>query len=184
MTEKSKKSEVSFEMYEWIKDCRPYHLTLGDVLKWKKGEKVDVCMLDGNFEEYGDIWNGIEPGKVLPATTFFAKNKATLTYKGAYVWDIAYNYGETIEHPIHFWISGLVNNENTSGNTIRRSWWVPLDVEKGSISIKTLEDGVPFPRKIRIQCQELPKSTKVGWRGPMILWKHLSILSKVHWNDD
>ena len=172
MSTTEKKSDVNLEMYEWIKDCQPYYLTLKDVLKWKKGEKVDVCMLDSHFEEYGGIWDGIQPGKILPAATFFAKNKATLTYKGDFVWNIAYNYGETIEHPIHFYTSGL-------GST--RSIWVPLDVENGSISIKTLEDSIP--RKKRIQCLELPKSTRIGWRGPMILWKHVSILSKVHWDE-
>ena len=41
---------ATFEMYKWIKACRSFHLTLGDVLKLKKGEKLDVCMLDRNFE--------------------------------------------------------------------------------------------------------------------------------------
>ena len=178
----TEKSDVSFEMYKWIKGCRPYHLTLGDILKWKKGEKVDVCMLDRNFEEY-DIWTNAKPDKVFTAATFFAKNKATLTYKGDFIWDITYDYGETIEHPVHFCTSGLAT-----------SWtWVALECGnggEGDISIiidsEMLRSGIPFPKhknQIRIRWQEFPKPTRVGWRGPMILWKHLSILPKVYWTE-
>ena len=174
-TVKNNKDKNAFDMYKWIKACRPYHLTLSDVLKWKKGEKYDVCMLDRQFEEYGDIWNNVKPDTIFSATTFFAKNKATLTYEGNLVWNITYDYGETLEHPVHLCMSGLAT-----------SWhWAAIEDGKVHINGESLREGVPFPshrEAMYIPWQDFPKATRVGWRGPMLMWSHLNVLPPVYWH--
>lgn len=171
------KEKESLEMYQWIKQTKPYHLTLGEVQSWKEGEKRAVAMFDRNFEEYGDIWECIPQNKVLPAIEFFKHNQAIITYKGHLKWDITYDYGETIEHPVHLSTSSLATN------------WTCVDVdprENGLIEIKNevLKEGMTLPQHkhpMKIPLNKFPAETRVGWRGPMIEWKYLEKLPLVYW---
>jgi hypothetical protein len=43
------------EMYKWIKNYEPKHVTIKDLKEWKVGETKDVIIFDRNFEEYF-IW--------------------------------------------------------------------------------------------------------------------------------
>jgi len=169
MTNETKTKIISHEMYDWIKKTKPYHLILGEVLKLEIGDIVEVAMFDSNFEEY-DIWNNIKPGEILPAPMFFKHNKSTLIYKGNLVWDIEYDFGETIEHPVHICTEGI-----NSKSYFTKS-------ENGNIKIKS-EAFTNGEKKYQIiNCKNLSSQTRVGWRGPMIKWEHLSHLPPVYWN--
>lgn len=163
----------ALEMYQWIKDTRPYHLNLKEVQNWQKGEKREVVMFDRNFEEY-DIWENIKQKTSLPATTFFKHNKGTLTYKGDLKWDITYDFGETIEHEVHI-----------STASLSTSWkWVNIENNHIEIKNEVLDNRVTLPShksKMKIPISKFPLETRVGWRGPMIEWKYLSKLPPVYW---
>ena len=83
------------EVYSFIKETKPYHLTLGDVLSFSVGQKVDVVMWDRNFEEYW-IWEFATPMKEYKPEVFFAENRWTITYKGNLEWTISKPNSETI----------------------------------------------------------------------------------------
>lgn len=144
------------EMYEFIESTKDKHLTISDIEKLKKGDKLKVVMWDRNFEEYW-IWGHAYPNKKYPALKFFKRNIATLTYVGNYQWDIHFEFGQIVRHPIHIDVS-----------CCDTQWkWVP--VKEGTIYItnETLENNIDM------HWNDFPKDTRVGWRGPMILTDHL-----------
>ncbi len=165
----------ALSMYKWIKECRPYHLTLDDVKTWKMGDAHDVAMFDSNFEE-NDIWANIKPNTMLPATAFFKHNRTKLVYKGDMKWDIHFDFGETVTHPLHLCTSGLAT-----------SWhWNAIDKKDGQIHITSEmhDNRLPFPSHksaTHLHWTAFPDATRVGWRGPMIDWKHLEKLPPVYW---
>ena len=126
-------------------------------------------MFDRNFEEMCSIWNNesLKENSSYPSKKLFSGCKSKLTYKGNYEWDIHYNYGETIRHKIEICAKSLNTNWD----------WIPLN-ENNEIVIDNdiLIEGLPkLPHKNQtiISIDKFPDLTRVGWRGPMILWKYI-----------
>jgi len=161
------------EVYGFIKDCQNMHLTLGDVKDLQVGDELDVVIWDRNFEEYW-IWNKAVENQPYDPWKFFKANRHKVTYRGNMSWNIHFNFGEIILHPIH------LNTENLETN-----WkWCAIDETDGKIHIKTeiVKDGEEIPEhweEKHMHWTEFPDSTRVGWRGPMMFWKELENMPKV-----
>ncbi len=116
-------SQESQEMYGFINNCKPDHLTITDVKKMKVGDQIDVVIWDRNFEEYW-IWENAENEKSYDPQVFFAENRHTITYKGNMTWDIDL-WEEVITHPIH------LNTEH-----LQTHWtWYGIDKKDGEVHI-------------------------------------------------
>ncbi len=161
-------------MYPYINSCTSSHLTIEDVMNWEVGHEADVVIWDRNFEEYW-IWDNAEEEKLYDPKEFFRKNRHKLTYKGNMVWDIHFIFNETFEHQVHLDVAGLPTN-----------WtWCVLD-DDGTINITSerLKEGEEIPPERKPICMhwtEFPTSTRVGWRGPIMLWDDLDKYGKVYY---
>ena len=163
------------KMYEFVNVfSRGKHLTIKDVTQLGIGETLDVVIWDRNFEEYW-IWDNAESGKNYDAEEFFKHNRNQITYKGNMEWDIHFSFVETIEHPVHLDTTGVETN-----------WtWVAIGTD-GKIHITkeilNKEEKIPSHWKPKhIHWSEFPEDTRVGWRGPMMLWKDLKDAPRVYY---
>ena len=149
------------ELYDFIEHTRDKHLTLNDVKALKIGDTLDVVIWDRNFEE-ARIWNSPE-GKEYTPKWFFADNRVTLTYLGNLEWDMvfAWDTKQKFRHEVHVDTIGL----NKKGHT-----WCPVCNGKITCTRKSVD--------------KLPGTTRVGWRGPAMLWSNLGSNPKVYWNSD
>lgn len=67
-------------MYQFIKNCSSYSLTVGDIKKLNVGDSLDVIIWDPNFEE-NHIWDNCESNKGYDAKEFFQDSHCKLTVK-------------------------------------------------------------------------------------------------------
>ena len=133
------------------------------------GDTIDVVIWDRNFEENW-IWNKAENMKLYDPEVFFKSNRHKLTYKGDMIWDITFPFGKTITHPIHIDISN-----------IQTDWkWCVIDGTDGEIHITHKVDGTAVDKPIHINWSDFPENTRVGWRGPIMLWSELKKLPQVY----
>ena len=162
------------EVYGWIRDYRLYHLTIGDILKCSVGDELDVVIFDRNFEESG-IWDKLHPDVEYDPTEFFKYNHHKLKYNGDMKWDIIFNWGKTFEHPIHLNVEHLAT----------RWTWVVLG-EDGFVDIaERLPDDDKktdnIRKSVRLHWNGFPSRTRIGWRGPIMLWEDLKNKRKVYY---
>lgn len=163
----------SAEMNDWIENTRSKHLTLGDLKKWKKGETKDVIIWDRNFEEYG-IWGGLKEEKTYKPAKFFKGNHHKIKYNGDFTWDITFEFGGTITHPVHL----DIKKEGTGW------WWSPLDGEYIVLDTSYSNGKITKKKKKKVvkkHHSEYRDDTRIGWRGPMMLWEHVESGEPVHY---
>ena len=158
-------SKGGIEMYDIVDKLRKnYYITKKD-LNSIRGNIITVALFDRNFEEYG-IWDNFDDYKLYEPAEFFKYNKATIRYNGGNTWII--NMGSTCEYYEHFIEVNVVDIRPKNSNLT----WCPID-EKGNIPIKKYNKKINF--------NNIPCNTKIGWRGPMILWdKIINLGNKVY----
>ena len=157
------------QVYDYIKISKPYHLRISDIKKLRPGDELDVVIWDRNFEEY-HIWTNCEPDKNYDSKEFFKANRHKITYQGHMTWAIHFPYGETIQHPVHLSTSGLETN------------WKWCSIENGYVNItnevlKSSETIPDYWQPKHLHWTEFPETTRIGWRGPIMLWENLDKMS-------
>lgn len=128
-------------------------ITIGDVRNWKVDQIYDLCLLDYNFQEY-KIWN-LEPNKTYKPTDFFSANRNTYKHEGPFKGHIYWNFGKDREFT-DFYIEIV---RGTYQKINHRA-----DAENDT-HICFVCAGTP-----NVSPDDYPDDTKIGWRGPMVLW--------------
>ncbi len=169
---------LPLEMYDFIEQCKPYHLTIEDVLNLSVGQQLDVVIWDRNFEEYG-IWERATSNKICRPEELFQHNRWTIVYKSNMEWTIISEGGggESFDHPVHLNVQHL--------NTYMT--WVGLEND-GMVNIdhEIIKKGNRIPKgwtETHIHWKDFPKTTRAGWRGPIMLWEKLAKLPKVYYKE-
>ena len=165
------------DVYKWIENNDSQMLTIGDLKKWKIGTSKEVAIFDRNFEEY-KILNLPENKKYKPSY-FFSANKHTITYIGDLNWIIHYPSGEDNQHRVEIDVKKYDNG-----------WtWMPVDCDGPYLTLDSISSNgriinVPKNKQKRIHLSKLDNSTKIGWRGPIMLWDDLrKHKDKVYYDD-
>lgn len=171
------------EMYEFIHKSKPYHLTINDIKTLKPNSTLDVIIWDRNFEEPW-IWSNAKKMQPYDPHIFFAENHHTLTYLGNMKWDLHFNFLTEEEkkcknkfvHPVHIDVSNLPTN------------WTWVDIPDDGI-INITRDIIGTGEKLGpnknkpMHWSEFPGSTRVGWRGPIMLWEHMKKMPQVYYDE-
>lgn len=158
-------AKKAVKVEEWIKKTtRKHHLTIQQVQRMKKGEKMKVLVLDRNV---GDTIDGQPLTKVMAPTTFFNMCWAVYTHDHDMTGTIKYAFQSKSDKPFPFTFDLNYKSEN----------WYPLDKD-GNLPAKDPQGFAKLFQK-KISYKIFPKKTRVGWRGPMIPWSKLSSLPKV-----
>jgi hypothetical protein len=166
----------STNIYDWLERNKDQHLTIADIQKLKIGDTLDVVFFDRNFEEHG-MWDKYVKGKAYVPEDILQFNRGKVTYLGNFEWDLYFPDCGTFKHPFHLEITGL-NGTNWS--------WSAINPEDGKIHVtnnifdcgKEHKNWKPIHKKI----SEFPKTTRVGWRGPIMLWKRVYEMPKIYYD--
>ena len=166
---------MSINIYDWIDENHDQQLSIADVDNLKPGDKLDVCVFDRNFAEYG-MWDKYTAFKGYDAEDILQFNRMTLHYKGNYTWDLIMPTTGTFEHPFHLCVEHLGTN-----------WcWSVLNVDDAKIHMTNniFKNGDEHDdwKPIHMHYDDFPKTTRVGWRGPIMLWENVSKMPQIHWH--
>ena len=135
---------------EWDKLADKYTLTIKDIVSLVPGTKVHLLIQDRNVCD--SIYNmGHDDGKPRRPSTFFSGLKETFTYREGLTGCMDWHWGD---HDDDFTFQLLCD---------KKRMWYPLD-----------KKGV-FPLTGK-HWEDMPLTTKVGWRGPAMLWSDLGKL--------
>jgi hypothetical protein len=169
--------QYNMEMNAFIENCKQYHLTIKDIKEMNIGDTFDVIIWDGNYDEYW-IWTNAIDKKLYDPEIFYEQNKHTITYLGNMKWNIHFNFGEIIEHPVHLDTRELKDTY---------AKWAAIE-DDGSIHITSeyLPQGVdmiPDGWKAKhIHWTEFPETTRVGWRGYVMKWNDIKDMPQVYYD--
>jgi len=146
-------SNKGIEMYDIVNKLPKKFYIVKKDLKAMKNKSIKVVLFDRNFEEYG-IWNDFDKYKLYEPKKFFKKNTASIKYIGGNTWNIKYSGGNQVCHYIEVNTVDIKSKRNDTT-------WAPID-DKGDVCcINSLK---------KVNFKDLPSNTRIGWRGPMILW--------------
>jgi hypothetical protein len=159
------------EIDDWIEETKANHLRIGDISKFKHGEKIKVLVMDRNL--YDTLYRINNENQLYKATDFFRESSAIYEHDCDLKGKIRYKWQSLPEYN---------NNENDDDINDNKRWydlkfhieykngnWYPLEngilPANGEHDTKLLE----FDHK----WNDFPDNTRVGWRGPMMLWSNV-----------
>lgn len=157
----------------WWAASQKYWMTIADVERIPPGKTIDACFLHRN------VWDTTmtpeRRGKLHKPSTFFAEEKARFAQVHRYTrtsrkttplegQSMFVEY-ESEPKPFEFEI------EYAKGK------WYPLS--KGVLPAKDSQGAFKLLGTAK-HWSEFPKTTHVGWRGPMIAWENLDKLPKIY----
>ena len=158
----------AFEVRAWVERCRKSWLTIGDVLKLKPGDKIKVLVLDSDMI---DVVRGANNrGTAYNPVRFFKKNTA-----------IFRRDDDVSRSRPHNGLSGTIRWVDDD---------VPFEFEvEFNNSWRPFRDGYVgrwpglVPRVFgKTHWTSFPKTTHIGWRGPMMAWSRVAKMPKVYWS--
>jgi hypothetical protein len=153
-------NQEGYEIDKWIEQYRKYWITIKDIEKLKPNEKIKLLVLDRNVY---DSLDKFKKGQLYKPEKFFVNNSAiywknnndSLSGKIKYKWqkgsEPAYDFEFDIEY--------------------KKNSWYPLI--NGILLARDHQGFLELLGKDK-NWLEFPKSTHIGWRGPMIMWNNLN----------
>lgn len=159
------------EVDNFIHSCKPLHLRIEDIEKWEPGKTYEVAMFHRNYDDY--IVNAnVELDKYMYPEELCLPVKEKIIYLG----------DMEIQKRAHPYITErrIYKFELDVSNINSRWVWYPLNKDN-----KVVIQGHPdLPPESSWDFEAFPKDTRVGWRGPMMLWEDLKHLPQIYINDD
>lgn len=153
---------AGLESYEWYKKSTKKWLKIKDINKMKKGEQMELILLDRN---YIDITTGDNEGnKLYKAEDFFSK--AIYTHESGLKGKLTCHGYDMDDDDFEFHIE------------YKKDSWYPL--RDGKLPAEDEQHVAELYGK-EMDWTEFPTTTHIGWRGPMIKWKKLSKMSNIYW---
>ena len=177
----------SLDLWKWIDYMRPYHLTINDITNLSSGDTIQLLCLDRNVCDLVATSDN-ESVTTIPVVDFF-KHGYQLTYRhrrdleGTACWNCDSD-SDSSSYDSQYSDPGCKNNDktNTNKNPIGRHFsfdieykkncWYPL--ENGKLPIKDPQEFAKFNHNTISYWKDYPETTRIGWRGPMINFKHLT----------
>jgi len=141
---------------DWLDANSDMHgLRISDIVKLKKGNKLDVLVVDRNFYDF--IMEKAS-GRPKKATTLLAPQRGTYTHNKNLEGSLTIHYpsGDISVNDGNFEFEVLVKEAEM---------WYPL--MRGKLD-ETLSQGRVRPRWV--PWSNLPESTHIGYRGYMLPW--------------
>lgn len=107
----------------------------------------------------------VRKNKLYSPAYFFKHNRHKIRYNGNFTWEIIYNWGDIFCHNVELDITKL--------NTC--CMWYQLKGDYIIIDTKKNNDGqtiiLPKNEHQYIHWTDFNNNTRIGWRGPIMLWK-------------
>ena len=160
---KEKKIEIleknGFPYNIWLSKCKKFYLKIEDIIKFKKGDKIKVLILDSDI--YNFIIKKNKINKNYKPKNFFKENWAEITIDNNLQGLIKFQFQQEKEKPYKF---------NFHVHYIKERWHI---VSNGNIYIQD------FNKRKIINWEKLDKKINVGFGGHIILWDNLDKLPNI-----
>lgn len=156
------------DVWDFIKNTQPHHLTIADFESMKVGDIIDVVSWDGYFDEI--LGKYFRPNECLnPPSKFFKCLKRKITYLGDMKIDVEflergiYNEGfvDPGTHVVH-----TLDFDGTIENKCKYIIMFTGHINDNGL-VTYIKDN------LTIHLNTLPKTTRVGLYGPMMKWSKL-----------
>lgn len=164
----------ALEWKDWIQNTKPLHITLADLKMLKRGESLDLFLMDRNLCH--DVWqNGIKVDVRTSAMKFFRNHAYYLRYTPSDdiptygKWEWINQAGESSE-----WGDGKIKMRLLHVEFIPNHWH-PLS-QTGYLVFDDWDNVGNDQEGWRVQSgagrgkhvSEFLSTTRVGWQGPMM----------------
>jgi hypothetical protein len=159
---KELKKENALEFNKWYDLAWEYAITIETITKLKSGDRIKLLVLDRNVADIAFEIN--EKDKVCNPLHFFRDNTMEYVHKEGLKGKMVYSYGEydtefDIEYELHH--------------------WYPLT--NGCLPKKDPQGFSKFSYKEPKPWTDFPTNTRIGWRGPMMLWSDVIKMPDIYW---
>lgn len=155
----------------YIENCKDQHYTINDFDQLRPNDVIDVVIWDRNYSDHLK-WPDAVPNRAYKATDFFQNNRCTIRYLGGFAWEIKSIYDDVeAKTPVE-----------VNVRTFHVGWeWMPFETDGTLVLSDKYENGkiIPLAKPKISNYRKLPKSTRIGWRGPMMLWSKLSSMPDI-----
>ncbi len=164
------KGALTIAAWERAMQAQRRWLTLKDVRAWKAGRTVDVLILHRNAADLAEDEDANPRGKAIPAPQILRASRVRLTPQQ--VTATAGAAGGALDAALSWPGGGEAHSTHLHVQVRPGGAWYPLDAD-GTLPAK---DGQGFFRLLGrpVHWTALPPSTRVGWRGPMMLWSSVA----------
>ena len=149
------KRKGDLDLAAWTKKAKEKWLTIADISKLRKGDKLEVVLLDRNITDTVTA-AGIKTNKLYTAATFFKGSRAIYEHKDGLQGCLTLMDDNIVLDPFEFHVE--IENRND---------WYPL--RDGALPAKDPQGFLKLLGK-RTPWTAMDTATHVGYRGPMILW--------------
>ena len=153
---------------EWIDMNRQKFITIHNITTLEPGQTIKLLCIDRNFYDCLPV-NVYSPDSAMDPESFFQNN---------YIAE--YRHGSDL----HVDLMMNCDNEWSPFNfhlNYRDHSWYPLNND----GILPYEDPQGFAdfSGVQLDYRDYPAGTLVGWRGPMIEWKHVENSDNIYWDE-
>lgn len=156
----------ALDMSEFMDYIRPMSLTIKDIESLKPKQSIKVLVLDRNFDEFCCKEETNKSSTHYKPEHFFRENTATYVHaqnmKGKLTFH-GIDYTRDFEFDVEY----------------DKDCWYPL--EDGCLPKEDEQKLAPFSFPEPKPYTDFPTTTRVGWRGPMILWEKVKELPDIYW---
>jgi len=157
---------MGLELEAWVDAVKEQCLTITDVLTLEPGQEIKVLHMDRNL---GDTVCEQPGNQLFTAEEFFAKSTAVYKHESGLKGTIKYSWQESEENPYPFEFD----------IEYAKDCWYPL--EDGYLPTNDPQGFSNFHYDAPKPYTDFPQNTRVGWRGPMLLWNVVCQQPDVYW---
>jgi len=176
----------------WKNETRNKWLTIKDIQNLKKGQEIKILLLDRNVDDRFETDENIKPNKLYKPKKFFNSCWAVYKHIKDLKGEIFYQWQEEKIKKFNSNQKGgsTFKVENRHNNS--KPYEFEFEIEYKHNNWHPLENGfLPAKNYFRKNLldgkkkkwDKFPKNTKVGFRGPMILWEDLDKLPNIYYLD-
>lgn len=156
----------TLDMSDFRDYIRPISLTIKDITSLKPGQTIKLLVLDRNFDEIACEEETNQLNIPHKAEEFFRLNTATYVHqqnlKGIITYDNI-DLTRDFEFDIEY----------------EKDCWYPL--KNNCLPKKDPQHLASFSFNEPKPYTDYPANTRIGWRGPMILWEKVKKLPDIYW---
>lgn len=161
---------------EWYDMSYQHALTIKDIMQLEPGQRINVLSLDRNVFDIA-LREEIR-GKSLRPEEFFESNWAVYIHAKDLTGKIIFEFQSgKYDMDYDFNLNDMENFEFEIEYDPEHKRWYPL--KDGKLPASDPQQYLSFPWKEEQDWTNFPDNTRVGFRGPMILWSKLKDMPNV-----
>jgi hypothetical protein len=164
------------EVDEWEDNAAQYSLTIGDIMNLNKGDQIKILSFNRNYLD--TVCGSNEENKTYCPEVFFKKECHTYIHEDGLKGKMFWNYGEDSDFEFE------IEYEQNHWYPLRNGYLPKEDPMLSKVSGNCKAFCGSFSYSKPKHWSTFPRSTRIGWRGPIMLWKDVNEQPNVYWSNN